>query len=416
MKKFLPSSFLLFILLPFLSAQPAVGTWTSQSGSFPPGQWQELLYGGGEGLPGNEIQAWSDGYFALTGAQIMLSEGVVQLQGCEPVGEGENTEYPALVYRTIYSGGTLELANAGTPWETTDPTGTFTVALGPLTNVTTKFTAENSCDTTGVISFDLSGVGTIEGYEGWHVFVNAHYTGTPSLGGTDPAELSDTFDETGFVSLSISPPAGLDIKPGSCVNPFNLKSRGVLPVALLGSDLVDVSDIDPATLIIQSFVVISNSNPSEPVTIFVDGIAPLRWSWEDVTGPGDCGYEAPDGWTDLVAKFSSEEISAALGDVADGDEVWLTLTANLNLNADGEDGHVTVPLIAQDFVTVLDKGRQRSENPGVGNSNRGDLPGNRNGKETGNRGNGKSGNGNDGSDNGNRSNRGDPPHNRGGNG
>jgi hypothetical protein len=40
----------------------------------------------------------------------------------------------------------------------------------------------------------------------------------------------------------------LDIKPDSDVNKINLKSKGVIPVALMGSSRLDVNDIDPATV------------------------------------------------------------------------------------------------------------------------------------------------------------------------
>ena len=45
------------------------------------------------------------------------------------------------------------------------------------------------------------------------------------------------------------PPTGcVDIKPGSDANPINLKSRGVIPVAILGSSTLDVNEIDPNTV------------------------------------------------------------------------------------------------------------------------------------------------------------------------
>ena len=40
----------------------------------------------------------------------------------------------------------------------------------------------------------------------------------------------------------------IDIKPGSDINPVNLKSKGVIPVAILGSDVFDVLDVDVSTL------------------------------------------------------------------------------------------------------------------------------------------------------------------------
>ena len=40
----------------------------------------------------------------------------------------------------------------------------------------------------------------------------------------------------------------LDIKPGSCPNPFNRRAAGVLPVALVGNADIDVSMVDLSTL------------------------------------------------------------------------------------------------------------------------------------------------------------------------
>ena len=46
------------------------------------------------------------------------------------------------------------------------------------------------------------------------------------------------------------PPTGpaCDVKPGSDVNPINTRSRGVIPVAILGSSSFDVNEIDPSTV------------------------------------------------------------------------------------------------------------------------------------------------------------------------
>jgi len=42
--------------------------------------------------------------------------------------------------------------------------------------------------------------------------------------------------------------ADVDIKPGSDRNTINVRSRGVIPVAILGTQIVDVYDIDPGTV------------------------------------------------------------------------------------------------------------------------------------------------------------------------
>jgi hypothetical protein len=77
---------------------------------------------------------------------------------------------------------------------------------------------------------------------------------------------SDGESDTNSVTIYISIPVDIDIKPGSCPNPLNLKSKGVLPVAILGSEDLDVSTIDVDT-------------------IRLEGVAPLRSRLEDVATP-----------------------------------------------------------------------------------------------------------------------------------
>ena len=118
----------------------------------------------------------------------------------------------------------------------------------------------------------------------------------------------------------IDPGLPVDVKPGSDVNPLNLKSNGVLPVAILGSETFDVEQIDPASLSLE-------------------GVAPLRWSYEDVAGHSDVGLvdpdingddeEIPDGYKDMTLKFETQEIASALGNVEQGVFVTLTMTGSL---------------------------------------------------------------------------------------
>ena len=105
----------------------------------------------------------------------------------------------------------------------------------------------------------------------------------------------------------------VDIKPGSCPNPLNVKSFGVLPVAILGTEDFDVSLIDPAS-------------------IQLNGVGAIRSSLEDVATPMlgvsdcDCIEEGPDGFIDLTLKFKTQEIVEALGEVEHGDVITLKLT------------------------------------------------------------------------------------------
>lgn len=125
-----------------------------------------------------------------------------------------------------------------------------------------------------------------------------------TFGNTQPGWDYFGFDDfTVGTQAAIVPGYALDIKPGSCPNPLNFKpAKGVTPVAILGSETADVADIDPATILLE-------------------GVAPLRWAYEDVAGPVEnpdpmpceCTTAGPDGYMDLTLKFSTPELVAALG-------------------------------------------------------------------------------------------------------
>ncbi|MBW2471627.1 MAG: hypothetical protein JRE18_06060 [Deltaproteobacteria bacterium] len=131
----------------------------------------------------------------------------------------------------------------------------------------------------------------------------------------------------------------IDIRPQSCPNPFNVNSRGVLPVAILGTAEFDVSDIDVATLQLI-------------------GVGPIRSGYEDVATPlfdtCDCTTEGPDGYRDLVLKFNAQAIIEALegmyGGLYGGEQLELQLTGQF---LDG------VSFVGVDCVVVVG-----SSNPG----------------------------------------------------
>ena len=80
----------------------------------------------------------------------------------------------------------------------------------------------------------------------------------------------------------------------------------------------------------------------DPASVRILDVAPLRWSYEDVTTPYepaeecDCGIEGPDGILDLSLKFKNQELAAALGAVSDGDLIPVTLTGNLKEEFGGD--------------------------------------------------------------------------------
>ena len=116
--------------------------------------------------------------------------------------------------------------------------------------------------------------------EGGHLNPSAtQFTVDGALGGV----LTGTYGNDGpiielrFVSsvpIQLSPPLAsdeveIDIKPGGNPNNINLKSKGVVPVAVLTTEVFDANDIDPTTV------------------KFAGASPPVRWTLCDVDGDGD---------------------------------------------------------------------------------------------------------------------------------
>lgn len=144
--------------------------------------------------------------------------------------------------------------------------------------------------------------------------------------------------------VTVLPQVVIDIKPTNCPNPLNVASRGVLPVAILGTEGFDVSMVDPES-------------------IRLTGVAPLRWSFEDVctlSGPlldneseFGCTEEGPDGLMDMALKFDDQEIAEALefisGPLTDGQEILVGLTGSLLPEFGG------TPIEGKDVVRIIKK-------------------------------------------------------------
>lgn len=131
-----------------------------------------------------------------------------------------------------------------------------------------------------------------------------------------------------------APPAplilALDIKPGSCPNPVNLKSRGVLPVALLGTDDLDVSLIDIAS------ITLGRADGTAGSAFLIDGPPGPNVTIEDIGIPFDgelcdCHELEVDGIDDLQMKFKTREVIQALelGDFEPGATVELNVAGTL---------------------------------------------------------------------------------------
>lgn len=131
-----------------------------------------------------------------------------------------------------------------------------------------------------------------------------------------------------------APPAGvLDIKPGSCKNPFNVKAKGVLPVVLLGSSDLNVELLNPDTFLLN-------------------GVTPLRYVIADDAALVEhemCENDFGDGYADLVLKFSRQEILSSLGSVNDGDVI------SLLFSAETDDGNI---METADIITIISRGKK----------------------------------------------------------
>ena len=89
----------------------------------------------------------------------------------------------------------------------------------------------------------------------------------------------------------------IDIKPGSDPNSINLKSKGVIPVAILGSADFDVTDVDVTTL---SFAGASPVHDLTDLLVYADHLQDVNL----------------DGFTDLVCHFRTQDTNIASGDTS----------------------------------------------------------------------------------------------------
>jgi len=143
------------------------------------------------------------------------------------------------------------------------------------------------------------------------------------------------FNMTGIyepiLSIEFTTAAAVDITPQTCPNPLNVNSKGHLPVAILGTEDFDVSEIDPDSILLED-------------------MPPLHWEMEDVATPNygclNCTAEGPDGMMDLTLFFDIQAIVGVIGPVSDGDCLVLTVTGTL---LDG------TPIEGSDIVAIRKK-------------------------------------------------------------
>jgi hypothetical protein len=146
-----------------------------------------------------------------------------------------------------------------------------------------------------------SGGGPLE-YSGTHtIHVNAGESFGFKMGGSNGDWASYLF---GVLTISeVKVEAQIDIKPGSDPNSINTKSRGVIPVAILGSSKLDVESIDYTTIELHfgPELGVGGATPAHDINseeVFMDHIA-------DVNG---------DLIPDLVVHFPVQDAGFTAGD------------------------------------------------------------------------------------------------------
>jgi len=168
----------------------------------------------------------------------------------------------------------------------------------------------------------------------------------------DPTPIATTFPTQDVVSANGAVSGTcqalmveIDIKPGACPNAFNMiawrkfyesdnpNAAGFLPVAILGSDVFDVSDVDLSTVMLEGVPHSGKGLGKKDIS-----------AWD---GDNDCdcdAYPAGDGIIDQPMRFNRQLLAQALPTPQPGDVIELTLTGNL---LDG------TPFTAKDCIEIV---------------------------------------------------------------
>jgi hypothetical protein len=223
------------------------------------------------------------------------------------------------------------------------------------------------------------------GYSGWMTSPDAytdvswpsteifHMAITPPAGTKDgdytfPVNVVGDGVVLGYVTVTVHVASGspvvtptkvsLDIKPGDCPNSFNIREKGVLPVAILGSSDLKVSSIDPKSIVLTR----------EGGTV---GVKPIRSSLEDVASAStktcSCGFKSgrPDRKQDLTLKFDSQDIVKKLGIKKNEGCIRVTMTGTITSKDPAINGK---QIQGSDYLRVLDTGSGGSGSCGGGDS------------------------------------------------
>jgi hypothetical protein len=344
-------SIVVFFLISFLSfsvyALVPVGTWVAP-GQFQEGTWEEILKGGGEGKKGNEITAESANY---------IFKGAILVGTPELLSSTADCDSDAIAkYKTTYHEGTLTLITKvpGSPWFINGNAGPYIIDLGETVVYTCKYQKDQ-------MSFTLESNGVFQFPAFYEAVIKAEYRlGTPTLNVNNPPDVPSTISgslDSAEIKIIGPAPAVMDIKPGSCPNPINVKSRGVIPMAILGGKDLNIRAIDYTSIYLTNGLTDSDGK--------LITVAPIRLGIEDVGGPYpfdplmpredrmDCGVSTADSFMDLTLKFSTQEVVEAFDLMNEEDrstQEWFLLFSLKDPN-----GKIIKEMVGSDVVWILNK-------------------------------------------------------------
>jgi hypothetical protein len=192
-------------------------------------------------------------------------------------------------------------------------------------------------------TFDLDGDGDTDEPIPFDLDGNPRFVDDPDT--DDTGNGTPPIVDMGAYEFQAGVVAHLDIKPGSCPNPLNRDSHGVLPVAVVGTADFDVTQIDVETLVLARADGVGGSvspliGPPGPGIHVEDVATPFDGE------PCECHELGADGIDDLSMKFDTEAIVAGLelNDLPGGVMVELVVSGELS------DG---TPFIATDCVRLV---------------------------------------------------------------
>lgn len=273
-------------------------------------------------VTGDTDAATSSDEFVLHNGEIVLREGDMV----------DTVSGPVSISGSIEGGYMNENGDWGVTWDVNDPVGNIEVLIFNG-EVLLRETDEVDLDGDGVVDpgatlANFTGTTTLSiGDRGPTGIVPIYFTADIDTQGTssssDDIEVLYRLDVPTATAVQLP----LDIKPGSCPNPFNTNSNGVTPISLVGTMDFDMMNVDLSTLAISRGDGVGGSlapimGPPGPHTVLEDNATPFEGD------ACDCHELQGDGIIDVAMKFYSAQLSTTLelGAVPNGESVELVVS------------------------------------------------------------------------------------------